>query len=878
MGEVYRATDTKLGRDVALKLLPPAFAADPDRLARFDREARLLASINHSNVAHLYGIEEARLPDGGDAHLLVMELVEGEDLSERLKRGAVPVDEAVPIARQVAEALEEAHEKGIVHRDLKPANVKVTPDGKVKVLDFGLAKAWSSDASGVTSAPDLSQSPTLAHTGTAAGLILGTAAYMSPEQARAKPVDKRADIWAFGVVVYEMLTGRRLFDGETVSDVLAAVLKTEPDWKALPADTPPALAQLLERCLQRDPRQRLRDIGEARLLLASPRPATAPSDRPAPGGAAPGRAGARRPSPTTAALFLGVALAGAAGGAWLQARRTPVATRLVTRLTIPLPPGHVLAGNGGPAITRDGRTIAYPARDAGATSRLYLRDLDRFEARVVPESEGAQQPFFSPDGSRVAFFARGKLMTAAVSGGAPTPIADASAQPIGGTWGEGDRIVYAPALGSGLLTVPAGGGAPKPLTRPDDGPHGYAHGRPGFLPDGRSLVYTTWGAATGDVRGSSLLSVDTGLSTRVTAGIWSSRYVASGHLLFSGPRGIRAAAFDPARPRLVTPETFVVDEVYSTPAWSDSWFAVSDTGTLAYVPGDSTLGRLAWVERDGRTTLLSGEPVSLVDPNLSPDGGRIVFEDRDDNLWAQDLHRGSRVRLTLDGEGSNAYPVWTRDGSRVLFASNRSGDWDVYSVPGTGGAATRVLARPGNQFPAAVAPDGTILFNERTKGTAASLHTLSPDGRVTQFLVSGFSTLGGQVSPDGHAVAYVSDENGQDEVYVRPLGRPGDAVPVSTGGGGAPRWSADGRELLYRRGDVFLAAPVSWAGGRLSTGDPRVLFEVAAARGRSTLQAGYSVAPDGRLLVLLSDPKAIPNRIEVVLNWFDELKARVPVR
>ena len=341
----------------------------------------------------------------------------------------------------------------------------------------------------------------------------------------------------------------------------------------------------------------------------------------------------------------------------------------------------MLSGNGGPAISRDGRVLAYAARDATGVARLYLRPLDRFEASVVPESEGAQAPFFSPDGRRVGFFARAKLLTAAVAGGAPTPIADASAHPLGGTWGEDDTIVYGPALTVGLLRVPASGGKPQQLTEPDEGQKGYAHGRPQFLPGGRSLLFALWGASSAENRGLSLLSLEKGSWSHVATGIWSARYARSGHLLLSGPRGVRAAPFDPDRPQPTNPQTFVLDEVFSTLAWSDSWFAVSDTGTLAYVPGDATLGRLAWVERDGRATPASESAVSLSDPRLSPDGERIAFQDRDDNLWVMDLRRGTRVRLTLDGEGSNAYPVWSRDGSQVLFASNRSGDWEIYLRP-----------------------------------------------------------------------------------------------------------------------------------------------------------------------------------------------------
>jgi Tol biopolymer transport system component len=878
MGEVYRARDTRLDREVALKLLPPAFASDPDRLARFEREARLLASLNHPNVAQVYGFERAPLADAASAHLLAMELVEGEDLAERLVRGPLPVEEAVAVARQIAEGLEAAHEKGIVHRDLKPANLKLTREGQLKILDFGLAKAWTGDgdASGA-SQPALSQSPTLAHTGTAAGLILGTAAYMSPEQARGKAVDKRADIWAFGVVLFEMLSGRRLFAGETVSDVLAAVLKTEPDWSALPEAVPPAVRGLLARCLEREPKLRLRDIGEARVALAQP--TSGASAPPASAGAA--RATSPWRLPAVWAALAAVAVAAAAAGVWGFARVRPAATRPVTRLSIQLPPGQVLSGAGGPAISRDGRLIAYAARDASGSGRLYLRALDRFEASLVPESEGAQQPFFSPDGTRVGFFARGKLLTAGVAGGAPTPIAEVSAQPMGGAWGEDDRIVFVPSLSGGLLRVASSGGSVERLSEPDEGPRGYAHGRPQLLPGGRSLLFTIWGAATGENRGATVLTLATGTWTHAAPGIWSARYARSGHLVLSGPAGVRAAPFDPDRPQPTNPQTFVLDEVFSTQAWSDSWFALSDEGTLVYVPGDALLGTLAWVERDGRVTPVSDKTVSLVGPNLSPEGERITFQDRDDKLWVMDLRRGTRTPLTADGDGSNAYQVWSRDGRRVIFASNRGGDWDIYSVPAGGGTAERILARKGNQFPLSLAPDGTLLFDERSKGrTGADILTLAPDGSVTPFLVSQPATkAGGQFSPDGHAVAYVSDESGRDEVYVRPFGRPGEPVAVSTDGGNAPRWSPDGREIFYRSGDAFLAASVSSTGDTLAVADARKLFQVRAAIGRSTFQPSYCLSPDGRrFLVLLSDERAIPNRINVVLNWFDELRAKVPAR
>src|SRR5581483_11434296 len=446
-------------------------------------------------------------------------------------------------------------------------------DGTLKILDFGLAKAYEDDpAPGDAS---LANSPTIARPVTDAGMILGTAAYMSPEQARGKQVDKRSDIWSFGVVLYEMLTGRRLFSGDTVSDTLAAVLREHVDLEALPAGTPVAVRRLIGRCLERDPRMRLRDIGEARLALSAPS-----SDPPAE--AAPGRSPVLR-----IALLAGIALLSAGAGVFLSMRFRPTPRQGVTRLSIALAPGLVLSGAGGPAISRDGRLIAYTAHDSSSVDRLYIRALDRFDALLIPESEGAQQPFFSPDGKRAGFFAHGKLLVVTIAGGAPTPIADVSSQPIGATWGEDDSIVFVPGLSSGLLRIPASGGKSEQLTVPDEGAAGYGHGRPQLLPGGRHLLFTIWAAADSVARGPAILDLETRKWSSIASGSWSARYAASGHLLQSGPRGVRAARFDPEKPREVTPQTFVIDDVLSTMAWADSWFAVSDNGTLVYVPGDA---------------------------------------------------------------------------------------------------------------------------------------------------------------------------------------------------------------------------------------------------------------------------------------------------
>jgi serine/threonine-protein kinase len=853
MGAVYRATDTKLNRDVAIKVLPEAFANDADRLARFTREAQVLAALNHPNIAAIYGIEQGAI---------VMELVEGSDL-----KGPLPLETAAAYGRQIAAGLEAAHEKGVIHRDLKPANVKITADGVVKLLDFGLAKA-SEDASH-SSATDPATSPTLSLGMTQAGMILGTAAYMAPEQARGAAVDKRADIWAFGVVLLEMLTGTVPFQGATVSDTLAGVLRAPIDWKLLPPDTSPAIRRLLERCLERDPKLRLRDIGEARIALRDAEALPPPSP------VAP--RGPRRRSAVWALGAFAGAIAGIAAGVWMgRAWHAPSAG--VTRVSISLPPGQVLTG-GAPAISRDGRFLAYVARGVDGVARLCTRALDRYESTEIPESEGAQIPFFSPDGRRIGFFARSKLLTAPREGGSPSVIAEASYIPIGATWGENDAIYYVPTLNGGILRIPASGGKPEKLTDPDEGAHGYAHVWPQYLFDTHQVLFSIWGGENMNANGAVLLSPRNGALTRLASSLRSVRYARSGHLLASATHGIMAAAVDPARPHEVYPNTFVVDDVFSSPNVNTSWFAVSDTGTLVYVPGDPDWNTLAWVDRKGTVTPITDKPESIGDPALSPDGTRLVLGE-DVDLWIRDLRRGTRTRLTLEKERANTIESWSRDGTRIFFASNRGGDWDIYSIPASGGPAKRLLARKGTQFPLSEAPDGTLLFCERSKeiGTASDLWSLKPDGTVAPVMVSPMGKVYGQFSPDGRLVAYVSDETGRNEVYLHSMTNPAETVAVSSDGGVEPTWSPDGSELFYRRGDAFLAVPVK-AGKTPALGETQKLFEIQAARGRFSNHVGYAVAPDGkRFLILRPAPRALPTQIHVILNWFDELNAKVPNR
>ena len=765
MGEVYRARDSKLNRDVAIKVLPELFAADVERLARFTREAQTLAALNHPNIAAIYGVEES-----GNVRALVMELVAGDDLSVIIARGPIPLAEALPIARQIAEALEAAHEQGIVHRDLKPANVKVRDDGTVKMLVFGLAKAM--DPAGGSSADGMN-SPTITTPAmTRAGMIMGTAAYMAPEQARGKTVDKRADIWAFGVVLYEMLTGARLFDGESVAETLGLIFAREPDLATLPADTPSSVRAVIARCLVKDSRRRLRDIGDARLHIDDALAGRGEQPR----AAAPVIVVARR---TPWALWLGaplIAVAAAAGG-WFA---RPIAPAPLVRLSIAMPPGHQVTSL--PAITSDGHTLAYAAGRTAATSQLYLRTLDDFVARPVANSAGAQYPFFSPDGRGIAFFAGGKLRRASVAGGAAVDLAP-SATPWGGTWDTQGRIVYTTGLGSGLWRVPADGGVPEQLTKPDGASAGYAHVFPQRLPGTDDILFAFWGRTFYGA----LLSTQThtwrGITPPTKSSVASS-YVVSGHLLTNdGAGAVIAARWDPSVTTLVRPETPVIEDVYWGLSTDCSWINVSDSGTAVYVPGNPSNRHLVWVDRQGRPTQLPGSAELINQAVLSRDGRRIVYGSMR-TQWVADLTTGAQTRLVSDVRTWNG--GWLPGDQRIALSSNRDGDWDLYTIGVGGGDLKPLLVRPFAQHVQAVAPDGSIVFLERQPATGSDLWTLAPDGRITPLVVTRFNEEGASVSADGRYVAYVSDESGRREVYAIAASGQGERVAISIDGGTGP--------------------------------------------------------------------------------------------
>jgi serine/threonine-protein kinase len=855
MGEVLRARDTKLGREVAIKVLPAAFAQDAERVARFRREAQILASLNHSNIAGIYGIEE-----GEGLLALAMELVEGEDLAQRLKRGAIPADEAISIAKQIAEALEEAHEKGIVHRDLKPANVKVTPEGKVKVLDFGLAKAYAADPMASSGSHDLSQSPTLATAaGTQAGVILGTAAYMSPEQARGKAVDRRADIWSFGVVLFEMLSGQRLFDGETVSDVLAAVLTREPAWVSLPGALPAGVEALLRRCLERDPKQRLRDVGEARLALAR----AAAGELPLSGIGSPPVA-APQPRAWVAQVLALAAVAAFASLATLAVARRgtseiPVAAQL-TAFGVLVPEGRFLPRSQSPLLdlTPDGRTLLFLAEGDGGTA-VFTRSIDRLEVRRLAGSDGAEHPALSPDGRWVAFFAGGQLRKQPLEGGTPLSIAEGRA-PRGVAWmPDGASLVYSPAYSSALWRVPATGGGAKEVTQLDAARGERSHRWPAPLPDGRTVLFTVGEASRpGDYDDGRIDAVrlDTGERRTVLERARMARYSATGHLVFQRRQALLAVRFDASRLE-TSGEPFVLHEGAGGETSSGAgYFAVSATGLLAFAPESAIPSEraLVLVDRQGRETELAVQPAAFNNPRFSPDGRSLAFSlgaaaAADDDVFVMDLAT-QRVRRLTFGQG-HGLPTWFPDGRRIVYLNGRGGAAAglVWKAADGSGEETVLAQHASNQYIASSwAPDGRLAVTD----TGGSFDTALLDPATGQLeplrADPAISEYAPAFSPDGRFVAYTSTETGVDEVFVETFPAGGGKWQVSSDGGNCPVWSRDGRELFYAADEAIYAVAVDTK-TVLQADPPRLLF-----RGPYDLRLmpvrNHDVGPDGRFAMV----------------------------
>jgi eukaryotic-like serine/threonine-protein kinase len=873
MGKVWRAHHTALKRDDALKVLPDAFAADPERLARFQREAQVLASLNHPNIAHVYGLEIA---DGAQA--LVMELVEGPTLAGRIAQGPIPVDEALPLAKQIAEALEAAHEQGIIHRDLKPANVKVRPDGTVKVLDFGLAKAM--EPVGLMSS-NVSLSPTITTPAmTQMGMILGTAAYMSPEQAKGRPADKRSDVWAFGCVLYETLTGRRAFDGEDVSDTFAAVLRGEPDWDALPAATPPAIRRLLRRSLERDRRRRLADIADARLEIEESLTAPAIEAVPAP---RPRVALWRRLLLPIGAAVVAAALAGSV--AWTM---RPAVARPVARFAITLPAGetfsplestrHVVA------VSPDGSHIAYVAN-----SRLYLRKRDQLSSTAITES--GLNPFLSPDGQWLGFFQEGQLKKVSVNGGGPIMLC-AATTPFGASWASDDTIVYGQGPG-GIWRVSAAGGTPEQLVKLDAGQR--AHG-PQLLTGGRALLFTlVEGGEDWDDAQIVVHSFDGRARQVVVRGGADARYLPTGHLVYARRGSLLALPFDAGRLEATGGPVSLVDGVAQSLGGTTgaAQFSVSGDGTLVYVPASSSLtatARLLWVDRKGREAPISAQPRPYLAPMISPDGERVVYQTTQGtniDIWIYEFRRGILERLTSE-PGADSDAVWSPDGKRIAYrADGREGGPGIFvrAADGTGDVERLTTGR---HTPSSWSPDGARIVYADFGANAVSptapsdlgVVTLTGDRRAETLLATPAREGNAHISPDGRWLAYESTETGEKAIFVRPFPDVSSARwRLSSAGGVSPAWARDGRTLFYRSGQAIMAVsvrgstPAAWSA-------PEKLFE-----GPYFFIEGpemFDVAPDGRFLMLKigggnAEPTT-PDSLIVVQNWHEELKRLVPAK
>jgi Tol biopolymer transport system component len=862
MGEVYRARDTKLARDVAIKILPPLFTSSPERLARFEREARMLAALNHPHIGAIYGLEDS---DGIRA--LVLELVEGETLADRIQRGPLLLKEALPIAQQIADALEAAHEKGIVHRDLKPANIKITPEGVVKVLDFGLAKAGTGDAAG----PDLSKSPTATVGGTREGVTFGTAAYMSPEQARGKPVDKRADIWAFGCVLYEMLTGTRAFRGETTPDTIAAILEHEPDWNRVPAATPASIRRLLVRCLTKDPKQRLRDIGDAPLDLTEP----GPSER---------TAIATKPSPRAwmAVAVLLLALVAALIPAVLYFRSVPPPAREV-RLEIPLPAG---TGGPSPAISPDGRRVVYVAAAGSGRTALWVRSLNAVDAEMLQGTDEAIWPFWSPDSRWIAFFAGGKLKKVEAAGGPPLALADVAGVVRAGTWNRDGIIVFSNTV---LRRIADSGGDVTDLTELDQSLQENFHSWPSFLPDGRHFLYLGW-SATPENRAVYIGSLESKTRTRLMGVDSMAIYAAPGFVLFARGGFLMARPFDPDRLEFTGEAVALVEEFYPG-GQGRSPFDASDEGTLIYRDGGvATNRRLVWMDRTGKTI----GPVSASSggntPSLSPDGRRVAFSESSGtdravaDLWIYDFDRGTKTKLTTD-PSINHWPIWSPDASRLVFDSSRGkygAGHALYEKLANGATPERLLLEPEPGMDGLVAldwsRDGRIVFMAHPVGTAnRDLWVLPPSGdrKPFPYLMTPFDEIEASLSPNGRWLAYTSNESGSYQVVVRSFPDPSrDRRQISTQGGGVPRWSGDGREIYYLDPGGRIVAVALTADQNLEIGKSTPLFEtpLSSAVLRSDPAWSYDVTSDGQQFLISTPPASNSARLIAVLNWPAGLK------
>jgi len=869
MGVVYQARDSKLGRDVAIKVLPEAFAHDPERISRFQREAKMLGQLNHTNIATIYGLEHFN-----DTHYLVMELVPGDTLQQRVQRdGALPVEEALAIAKQIAEALEAAHEKSIIHRDLKPANVKVTPEGKVKVLDFGLAKAFAGD----TSTEDMNNSPTLSMAATMQGVILGTAAYMSPEQARGKSVDKRTDIWAFGCVLYELLSGKAAFHGEDVTDILAAVVRAEPDWTALPANISPSIRVLLQRCLRKDRRQRTPDAAILRIeiedALVAPKDAAAMKTAP----------GSRNKLSWAVAAALAVLMSVASWGWWRATRPVEQPLRPLLRFDVDLGPDVSLGSLFGTdaIISPDGTRIVYVSQ-----GRLFARRLDQPNAIELPGTQGAYGPFFSPDGQWVGFSLAGKLQKISVDGGSAIALCVAPSF-RGGSWGEDGNIIAALTIGGGLSRIPSSGGSPTPATNLEIGE--FTHRWPQVLPGGKAVLFTSSPVSAFDSGNIEVISLaDHRKKTLVRGGMYG-RYLPSGYLVYVNRGTLFAVPFDVDRLELQGTPAPVLDQVSYNPVQGSTQFDFSQTGTLIYRSGGEGSGGLStvqWFDAAGKTQPLLAKPGAYGRPSLSPDGQRLaleVTEGAGTDIWVYDLQRDTMTRLTFTSN-TNA-PIWSPDGKYLAFRALEEG---IFVIRSDGSGKPQTVTQSKNlQLPWSFTPDGKQLafFEEGTvafhlwtvplESDNAGLHAGKPEVFLQNQADERYPTF----SPDGRWIAYRSDESGTFQIYVRPFPDKGGKWQISNSGGTIPMWSRTGSELFFETLDNrIMVAAYSVKGDSFVADKPRVWSEKQLGS-TGNVTRNVDLAPDGKRIAALIPVEATEaqkpqNHVTFLMNFFDEVRRR----
>jgi serine/threonine-protein kinase len=886
MGEVYRARDTKLKRDVALKVLPDLLSSDPERLARFQREAELLATLNHPNIAAIYGIE-----DDADGRAIVLELVEGETLAERIARGPIPIEESLTIARQVVDALESAHDRGVVHRDLKPANIKITPAGIAKILDFGLA-AMSQD-SGPQNV-NVTNSPTLTMAATRAGVIMGTAAYMSPEQATGQTADKRADIWAFGVVLWEMLTGKPAFEGETLSHTLAFVITKEPDWRALPERTPRPIQKLLQRCLEKDRKRRLQAIGDTRFELEEAKTHQVDEQ----GALRDMQIGGRRMLPW---LVTGVAVTLAGIGLvalspWRPLSPPPGKVELTTELSADLTPPPQ-TGGAAVILSPDGRTVVFSGSKSGARPQLYVRRLDQLEAVPLSGTDGAGSPFFSPDGQWLAFFADGKLKKVPISGGGAQILCDAT-NGRGGTWDTLDQITFSPQNVAPLVRVSATGGTPAQLTAL--GKNEVAHRWPQALPGGKAVLYTAqsngvgYGAANAFVQ-----PLPTGAPKLVQRGAYYSRYVSSGHLLFIRDGNLFVAPFDLDRLQVTGPTVPLLEGVVSN-RFGGAQFDVSGNGTLVYLPGHAVRDEVSiqWMSRDGKLTPLRATPTDWSNILFAPDGRRLavdIADGKQTEVWVYEWARDTLSRVTFLNDAQK--PVWTPDGQRVAFVSTRgtNGALNLFWQRADGtGEVQRLTESPFSQGVWSFHPSGKFLaYHENNPETRDDILILPIDGdelsgwkpgKPAFFLKTPFAERAPMFSPDGRWLAYQSTDTGRDEVYVRPFPSGGGKWQISTDGGILPTWSRTKHELFYGTPDQrIMVVPYTVEGDSFRAEKPRVWSEGRfLPRQRTGPNRSFDLSPDGTRFALApiqeSQTPTKQDRVVFIFNLFDELRRIAPAK